>query len=46
MTGKKKKHKGANRRRFKSTKEISEALGGAVWYTNTKDGRYTHAASP
>lgn len=34
-----------NRRRFKSTKKIPEAIGGVVWYTNTKDGPYIHAAS-
>ena len=41
---KKKKHKGVHRRRFKSLKGISDAIGGAEWYTHTKDGHYTHAA--
>jgi hypothetical protein len=44
MPGKKEKNKGEHRRRFKSEKKISDALGGAVWYTNTKDGHYIHAA--
>jgi hypothetical protein len=44
MKRKKKKHKGVHRRRFKSPKAISDAIGGAVWYTHTKDGHYTHAA--
>jgi hypothetical protein len=43
MQRKKKKHKGVHRRRFKSPKEISDAIGGAEWYTHTKDGHYTHA---
>jgi hypothetical protein len=44
MPGKKERHKGVYRRRFKSEKKIYDAIGGAVWYTTTKDGRYTHAA--
>jgi hypothetical protein len=42
---KKKNDKRMLRRRFKSQSCISNTIGGVVWYTNTKDGRYTPVTS-